>query len=53
MPITAIFVALFMFILVITRYVIVSRSRKPSEKLPLSDDIQKTYYDKYEQETKQ
>ena len=50
MSISATVIALFIFIAVIVGYVIHTRKRNPEEKLPLSDDVQKMYYDKYEQE---
>ena len=52
MSISATVIALFIFIAVIVGYVIHIRKRNPEEKLPLSDDVQKMYYDKYEQEIK-
>ncbi|MBF1110191.1 MAG: hypothetical protein HXL56_06770 [Solobacterium sp.] len=52
MSISATVIALFIFIAVIVGYVIHTRKRNPEEKLPLSDDVQKMYYDKYEQELK-
>ena len=50
MSISATVIALFIFIAVIVGYVIHIKKRNPGEKLPLSDDVQKMYYDKYEQE---
>ena len=50
MSISATVIALFIFIAVIVGYVIHIKKRNPEEKLPLSDDVQKMYYDKYEQE---
>ena len=50
MSISATLIALFIFIAVIVGYVIHNKKRNPEEKLPLSDDVQKMYYDKYEQE---
>ena len=50
--ISATVIALFIFIAVIVGYVIHNKKRNPNEKLPLSDDVQKMYYDKYEQELK-
>ena len=52
MSISATVIALFIFIAVIIGYVIHIKKRNPEEKLPLSDDVQKMYYDKYEQEIK-
>ena len=52
MSISATVIALFIFIAVIVGYVIHNKKRNPNEKLPLSDDVQKMYYDKYEQELK-
>ena len=52
MSISATVIALFIFIAVIVGYVIHNKKRNPEEKLPLSDDVQKMYYDKYEQEIK-
>ena len=52
MSISATFIALFIFIAVIVGYVMHSKKRNPEEKLPLSDDVQRMYYDKYEQELK-
>ena len=52
MSISATVIALFIFIAVIVGYVIHIKKRNPREKLPLSDDVQKMYYDKYEQELK-
>ena len=52
MSISATVIALFIFIAVIVGYVIHIKKRNPEEKLPLSDDVQKMYYDKYEQELK-
>lgn len=52
MSISATLIALFIFIAVIVGYVIHNKKRNPEEKLPLSDDVQRMYYDKYEQETK-
>ena len=52
MSISATLIALFIFIAVIVGYVIHNKKRNPEEKLPLSDDVQKMYYDKYEQEIK-
>ncbi|MBF1094839.1 MAG: hypothetical protein HXL58_06770 [Solobacterium sp.] len=52
MSISATVIALFIFIAVIVGYVIHTKKRNPEEKLPLSDDVQKMYYDKYEQELK-
>ena len=52
MSIIATGIALFIFIAVIVGYVMHSKKRNPEEKLPLSDDVQKMYYDKYEQEIK-
>ena len=52
MSISATVIALFIFIAVIVVYVIHIKKRNPEEKLPLSDDVQKMYYDKYEQEIK-
>ena len=52
MSIPATVIALFIFIAVIVGYVIHTKKRNPEEKLPLSDDVQKMYYDKYEQELK-
>jgi len=52
MSISATFIALFIFIAVIVGYVIHNKKRNPEEKLPLSDDVQRMYYDKYEQEIK-
>ena len=52
MSISATLIALFIFIAVIVGYVMHSKKRNPAEKLPLSDDVQKMYYDKYEQELK-
>lgn len=52
MSISATGIALFIFIAVIVGYVIHTKKRNPEEKLPLSDDVQKMYYDKYEQELK-
>ena len=50
MSISATLIALFIFIAVIVGYVIHNKKRNPEEKLPLSDDVQKMYYYKYEQE---
>ena len=50
MSISATVIALFIFIAVIVGYVIHTKKRNPEEKLPLSDDVQKMYYNKYEQE---
>ena len=50
MSISATLIALFIFIAVIVGYVMHSKKRNPKEKLPLSDDVQRMYYDKYEQE---
>ena len=50
MSISATLIALFIFIAVIVCYVMHSKKRNPEEKLPLSDDVQRMYYDKYEQE---
>ena len=52
MSISATVIALFIFIAVIVGYVIHTKKRNPEEKLPLSDNVQKMYYDKYEQELK-
>ena len=52
MSISATLIALFIFIVVIIGYVIHNKKRNPEEKLPLSDDVQRMYYDKYEQELK-
>ena len=52
MSISATVIALFIFIAVIVGYVIHTKKRNPEEKLPLSDDVQKMYYNKYEQELK-
>lgn len=52
MSISATLIALFIFIAVIISYVIHNKKRNPEEKLPLSDDVQRMYYDKYEQELK-
>ena len=52
MSISATVIALFIFIAVIVGYVIHTKKRIPEEKLPLSDDVQTMYYDKYEQELK-
>ena len=52
MSISATVIALFIFIAVIVGYVIHNKKRTPDEKLPLSDDVQRMYYDKYEQELK-
>ena len=52
MSISATVIALFIFIAVIVGYVIHIKKRNPEEKLPLSDDVQRMYYDKYEQEIK-
>ena len=52
MSISATLIALFIFIAVIVGYVIHNKKRNPEEKLPLSDDVQRMYYDKYEQEIK-
>lgn len=52
MSISATLIALFIFIAVIVGYVIHNKKRNPEEKLLLSDDVQKMYYDKYEQEIK-
>ena len=52
MSISATVIALFIFIPVIVGYVIHIKKRNPEEKLPLSDDVQKMYYDKYEHELK-
>ena len=52
MSISATLIALFIFIAVIVGYVMHSKKRNTEEKLPLSDDVQKMYYDKYEQEIK-
>lgn len=52
MSISATLIALFIFIAVIIGYVIHNKKRNPEEKLPLSDDVQRMYYDKYEQEIK-
>ena len=52
MSIFATVIALFIFIAVIVGYVIHKKKRNPNENLPLSDDVQKMYYDKYEQELK-
>ena len=52
MSISATLIALFIFIEVIVGYVIHNKKRNPEEKLPLSDDVQRMYYDKYEQEIK-
>ena len=52
MSISATLIALFIFIAVIVGYVIRNKKRNPEEKLPLSDDVQRMYYDKYEQELK-
>ena len=52
MYISATVIALFIFIAVIVGYVIHNKKRNPEEKLPLSDDVQRMYYDKYEQEIK-
>ena len=50
MSISATLIALFIFIAVIVGYVMHSKKRNPEEKLTLSDDVQRMYYDKYEQE---
>ena len=52
MTISATLIALFIFIAVIVGYVVHNKKRNPEEKLPLSDDVQRMYYDKYEQEIK-
>ena len=52
MSISATLIALFIFIAVIVGYVIHNKKRNPEEKLPLSEDVQRMYYDKYEQEIK-
>ena len=52
MSISATLIALFIFIAVIVGDVIHNKKRNPEEKLPLSDDVQRMYYDKYEQEIK-
>ena len=52
MSISATLIALFIFIAVIVGYVIHNKKRNPEDKLPLSDDVQRMYYDKYEQEIK-
>ena len=52
MSISATLIALFIFIAVIISYVIHNKKRNLEEKLPLSDDVQRMYYDKYEQELK-
>ncbi len=52
MSISATLIALFIFIAVIVGYVVHNKKRNPEEKLPLSDDVQRMYYDKYEQEIK-
>ena len=52
MSISATLIALFIFIAVIVGYVIHNKKSNPEEKLPLSDDVQRMYYDKYEQEIK-
>ncbi len=52
MSISATLIALFIFIAVIVGYVMHSKKRNPEEKLRLSDDVQRMYYDKYEQEIK-
>ena len=52
MSISTTVIALFIFTAVIVGYVIHIKKRNPEEKLPLSDDVQKMYYDKYEQELK-
>ena len=52
MSISATVIALFIFIAVIVGYVSHTKKRNPEEKLPLSDDVQKMYYDKHEQELK-
>jgi len=52
MSISATLIALFIFIAVIISYVIHNKKRNPEETLPLSDDVQRMYYDKYEQEIK-
>ena len=52
MSISATVIALFICSAVIVGYVIHTKKRNPEEKLPLSDDVQKMYYDKYEQELK-
>ena len=52
MSISATVIALFIFIAAIVGYVIHNKKRNRNEKLPLSDDLQKMYYDKYEQELK-
>ena len=52
MSISATLIALFIFIAVIISYVIHNKKRNPEAKLPLSDDVQIMYYDKYEQELK-
>ena len=52
MSISATVIALFIFIAAIVGYVIHNKKRNPNEKLRLSDDVQKMYYDKYEQELK-
>ena len=52
MSISATLIALFIFIAVIISYVIHNKKRNPEEKLSLSDDVQRMYYDKYEQEIK-
>lgn len=52
MSISATLIALFIFIAAIVGYVIHNKKRNPEEKLPLSDDVQRMYYDKYEQEIK-
>ena len=52
MSISATVIALFIFIAVIVGYVTHTKKRNPEEKPPLSDDVQKMYYDKYEQELK-
>ena len=52
MSISTTLIALFIFIAVIVGYVIHNKKRNPEEKLPLSDDVQRMYYDKYEQEIK-
>ena len=52
MSIFATLIALFIFIAATIGYFIHIKKRTSDEKLPLSDDVQKMYYDKYEQELK-
>ena len=52
MSIIATGIALVIFIAATIGYFIHIKKRTPDEKLPLSDDVQRMYYDKYEQELK-